>query len=60
MPRLDPAEKLALRKFAAQPPLQQPPLPLRPVMDYLHAISHLPASLRPPKAVRFTGNHWKL
>jgi hypothetical protein len=60
MARLGSAEKLALRQFADQPPLHQPPAPVLTIMDYLQAISNLPASLRPPKPVRFTGNHWKL
>ena len=60
MARLSPSEKQALREFADQPPLRQPPVPVKPIMDYLQAISNLPASLRPPKPVRFTGDHWKL
>ena len=60
MARLTPDEKQALRDFASQPPLPQPPPLVLPVMDYLRTISRLPGSFRPPKPVRFTGQHWKL
>jgi hypothetical protein len=60
MAKLSPAERDALRRFAQLPPLQQPPPPVLSFMDYLRVLSSLPDSLRPPKPVRFGGQHWKL
>lgn len=60
MARLTPAEKQALREFSRGKPLHQPALPTISITDYLHVLSNLPESLRPPKPVRFSGDSWKL
>jgi hypothetical protein len=60
MARLNQLEKQSLSEFARQPPLHQPSPPVLPIIDYLKTLSNLPASLRPRKPVRFTGQSWKL
>jgi hypothetical protein len=60
MAKLNPDERDSLRRFAQLPPIQLAPPPALPFMDYLRVLSSLPASLRPPKPVRFGGQQWKL
>ncbi len=62
MARLTPAERDAIRRLAARPPLPQPGPPRLPMPDFLRAISNLPPSLVPPrpKPPAPHGPNWRL
>ncbi len=60
MLRLSQDEKNSLLEFVSQPPLEQMPVPVLSIEDYLKFLSEIPPSMAPPKPVRFEGDMWLL